>query len=173
MKTRTNLVPMLALALTWDLTQHPTQQAIYSSVKIPAGTKLAARGFHLLGLATSGLVVPARAGDTTIHVRSTAGMSVGDTIDVDGETRKIANIGTAAGNTTTLWQPLPDGPVITIPAGATSVKVRNVNGFVVGDKLTVGNPANRETVTITANSPSRRTNDRARRRVVHLDTDSG
>ena len=27
----------------WTLTQHPTQQAIFSSVKIPAGTKLAAR----------------------------------------------------------------------------------------------------------------------------------
>jgi non-reducing end alpha-L-arabinofuranosidase len=29
----------------WTLTQHPTQQPIFSSVKIPAGTKLAARGF--------------------------------------------------------------------------------------------------------------------------------
>ena len=36
------------------------------------------------------------------------------------ETRKIASVGTAAGATTTLWQPLPDGPVITIPAGSAS-----------------------------------------------------
>jgi len=35
-------------------------------------------------------------------------------------------------------------------AGATNIKVRNVNGFVVGDKLTIGTPANQETVTITA-----------------------
>src|SRR5450759_2925822 len=30
----------------WTLTQHPTQQAIFSAVKIPAGTKLAAGGFY-------------------------------------------------------------------------------------------------------------------------------
>ena len=67
----------------WTLTEHPTQQAIFSTVKIPAGTKLAAHGFYLLGLSNSGLAVPARAGDTTIHVRSTTGMSVGDTIEID------------------------------------------------------------------------------------------
>jgi hypothetical protein len=109
----------------WTLTQHPTQQAILSSVKIPAGTKLAAKGLYLLGLANSGLAVPAKKGDTTIHVRSTEGMSAGDTIEVDSgsavETRKIASPGTAAGNSTTVWQPLPDGPVITIPAGSTNV----------------------------------------------------
>jgi hypothetical protein len=66
-------------------------------VKIPAGTKLAAGGFYLLGLSNSGLAVPARAGDTTIHVRSTTGMSAGDTISIDTgsnvETRKIASSG--------------------------------------------------------------------------------
>ncbi len=89
----------------WSLTEHPTQQAIFSTVKIPAGTKLAAGGFYLLGLSNSGLVVPARAGDTTIHVRSMTGMSVGDTVSIDtgsdAETRKIAKIGTAASNHTT------------------------------------------------------------------------
>ena len=109
----------------WALTEHPAQQPVFSSVKIPSGTKLAAHAFYLLGLSTSGLAVPAHQGDTTIHVRSTAGMSVGDTVEIDSgagvETRKIASLGTAAGNSTTLWQPLPDGPVITIPAGSTNV----------------------------------------------------
>src|SRR5215471_6694711 len=45
----------------WTLTQHQTQQAIFSSVTIPAGTKLASHGFYLLGLSTSGLAAPARA----------------------------------------------------------------------------------------------------------------
>src|SRR5205085_5764183 len=63
----------------WTLTEHPAQQAIFSTVKIPTGTKLAAGGFYLLGLSNSGLVVPARAGDSTIYVRSTVEMSVGDT----------------------------------------------------------------------------------------------
>ena len=109
----------------WTLTQHPIAQPIFSTVKIPSGTKLAAHGFYLLGLANSGLAVPAKKGDTTIHVRSITGMNVGDTIEIDTgsavEKRKIATVGTAAGNSTTLWQPLPDGPVITISPGSTSV----------------------------------------------------
>jgi hypothetical protein len=130
----------------WTLTEHPAQQTIFSTVKIPAGTKLAAQGFYLLGLSNSGLAVAARTGDTTVHVRSTAGMSAGDTISIGTgsnlETHKIASIGTAASNHTTLWQPLPEGPVITIPAGSTHVPVASVSGFVVGEKIALGYGAN-------------------------------
>jgi hypothetical protein len=126
----------------WTLTEHPAQQPIFSTVKIPAGTKLAAGGFYLLGLSNSGLTVPALAGDTIIHVRSTTGISAGDTISIDGganmETRKIVSIGTAASNHTTVWQPLPEGPVITIPAGSTNVPVTSTAGFVVGEKIALG-----------------------------------
>jgi Alpha-L-arabinofuranosidase B, catalytic/Lamin Tail Domain len=126
----------------WTLTQHQTQQAMFSTVKIPAGQKLAAGGFYLLGLSNSGLAAPARKGDTGISVRSTTGMNVGDSIGIDTgggvETRKIASVGTAAGSSTTLWQPLPDGPVITIPAGSTNVPVTSVAGFVVGEKIALG-----------------------------------
>ncbi len=126
----------------WTLTEHPAQQAIFSAVKISAGTRLASHGFYLLGLANSGLVIPAHAGDSTIYVRSTTGMSAGDTISIDIgaglETRKIASIGTAAANHTTLWQPLPDGPVITIPAGSTNVPVTSTTGFVAGQKIALG-----------------------------------
>ena len=93
----------------WTLTHHATQLPIFSSVKIPAGTKLAAHGFYLLGLSNSGLAVPAKKGESTIYVRSVAGMSVGDVIEIDNggsvEKRKIANIGTAAG---------PGAPVVNI-----------------------------------------------------------
>jgi hypothetical protein len=96
----------------------------------------------VLGLSNSGLAVPARAGDTTINVRSTTGMTVGDTIGIDtgsnAELRKIVSIETAAGSNTTLWQPLPDGPVITIPAGSTSVPVTSTAGFEVGQKIALG-----------------------------------
>ena len=126
----------------WTLTEHPTQQPIFSTVKIPAGTNLASHGFYLLGLSNSGLAAMARAGDTNIHVRNTDGMSAGDTISIDAgssmETRKIASIGTTAGNSTTLWQPLPDGPVITIPVGSTNVPVTSVAGFEVGQKIAIG-----------------------------------
>jgi hypothetical protein len=126
----------------WTLTEHPTQQDIFSTLRIPAGTKLAAGGFYLLGLSNSGLAVPSHAGDTRIHVRSTTGMSVGDTISIDTgsnlETRQIAGVGAAAGSNTTLWQPLPDGPVITIPVGSTNVPVTSTSGFVVGEKIALG-----------------------------------
>ncbi|NLH42740.1 MAG: alpha-N-arabinofuranosidase [Planctomycetes bacterium] len=145
----------------WTLTQHPTQMPFFSSVKIPAGTKLAGKGFYLLGLSNSGLAVPAKKGDTTLYVRSTDGMSVGDTIEIGAgsaaETRKIASIqapappaapaggpggfgGPRGGprGQTTVWQPLPDGPVITIPAGSTNIPVTSVNGFEVGQKMAIG-----------------------------------
>ena len=135
----------------WTLTQHPTQQAIFSNVKVPAGPKLAAHGFYLLGLSNSGLAVPAHKGDTTIYVRSTAGINVGDTIAIDAgagaETRKIASLGTAAGAGTTLWQPLPEGPIITIPAGSTNVPFTapgggrggtGPTGFEAGQKIALG-----------------------------------
>ena len=139
----------------WTLTEHATQQAIFSNVKIPAGTKLGDRGFYVLGLSNSGLVAEARKGAATIHVRSTTGMTVGDTLMIDTgaatETRTIASLGTPAANSTTLWQPLPDGPVMTIPVGSTSVPVTNVPvtnapGFVVGEKIGLGYGATYPTV---------------------------
>ena len=131
----------------WTLVEHPIQQPIFSSVKLPPRTMLAAKSFYLLGLANSGLAAEARRGDTTIYVRSTTGMTVGDVIEIDTgrgttmEPRKIVSLGTPAGASTTVWQPLPDGPVITIPAGSTSVPVTSVAGFVVGEKVAIGSGA--------------------------------
>jgi len=126
----------------WTLTEHPTQQAIFSRVAIPAGTRLRGGNFYLFGLSNSGLAVQARPGDSTIHVRNTTGMSAGDTLSIDTgssvETRRIASIGQAAGSRTTLWQPLPDGPVITVPVGSTNVPVASVSGLVVGEKVAIG-----------------------------------
>jgi non-reducing end alpha-L-arabinofuranosidase len=153
----------------WTFTHHQTQLPIFSSVKIPGGTKLAARGFYLLGLSNSGLAVPAKKGESVIYVRSTTGMSVGDAIEIDNgssqEIHKIAVIGTAAGlgaprspsqsgggrpvepgTTTTVWQPLPDGPVITIPKGSTNISVTSVDGFEVGQKMAIGYGATYPTV---------------------------
>ncbi len=126
----------------WTLTEHPPQQPIFSTVKIPARTTLAAGGFYLLGLSNSGLAAPVRAGDAIIHVRSTTGMKVGDTIEIgtgsNKETRKIQSIGTAASSSTTLWQPLPEGPVIKLPVGSNNVPVTRVDGFAVGEKIAIG-----------------------------------
>ncbi len=138
----------------WTVTHHASPLPVFSSVKIPAGTSLAAKGFYLIGLSTSGLSVPASVGDATIYIRSVAGMNTGDTITIGSgagaETRKIASVGTAAGAATTLWQPLPEGPVITIPAGSTNVPYTGVGGgrgapeqpmFQVGQKVAIGHGA--------------------------------
>jgi non-reducing end alpha-L-arabinofuranosidase len=126
----------------WTLTEHPAAQAVFSTVKIPAGTMLAASGFYLLGLSNSGLAAPARPGDSILHVRNTDGMSIGNTITIGTgssiETRKIASLGTAATNHTTLWQPLPEGPVITIPVGSTNVPVESASGFAASQKIGLG-----------------------------------
>jgi len=47
---------------------------------------------------------------------------------------------------TTLWQPLPDGPVITIPAGSTNIPVTGTEGFKVGQKMAIGHGATYPTV---------------------------
>jgi hypothetical protein len=126
----------------WTFAQHAAREPLFSTVKIPADTRLAPHGFYVLGLSDSGLVLPATPGDTTIHVRNVDGVKPGDTIAVgsgrDRETRKVVRVGTPAGEATPLWQPLPDGPIITIPAGSTSVPVTTTKGFAVGDTLALG-----------------------------------
>lgn len=151
----------------WTLTQHQTQLPVFSSIKIPAGTKLAARSFYLMGLSTTGLAVPAQKGESTIFVRSTTGLSVGDVVEIGTgsaiEKRKIAVITnppapaadqsgnpfrrrSAPGTPTTVWQPLPDGPVITIPAGSKNIPVTATDGFEVGQKMAIGYGATYPTV---------------------------
>jgi hypothetical protein len=80
----------------WTLTEHPAQQPIFSTVTVPAGTKLAGHGFYLLGLANSGLAAPASAGDTTIYLRNTSGLATGQQVQIGtgpaAETRTISHI---------------------------------------------------------------------------------
>ncbi len=141
----------------WSLTQHATQLPVFSSIKIPAKTILAPRSFYLLGLSNSGLAVPVQMGESTLYVRNARGMSVGDEIKIGSgtsiEARMITNIQVpnepeenapfarfrrGIPGLTTIWQPLPDGPVITFPAGSNSISVASVDGFEVGQKMAIG-----------------------------------
>jgi Alpha-L-arabinofuranosidase B, catalytic/Concanavalin A-like lectin/glucanases superfamily/Lamin Tail Domain/NPCBM-associated, NEW3 domain of alpha-galactosidase len=80
----------------WTLTEHPTQQPVFSTVTIPAGTRLASHHYYLLGQSSSGLAAPARAGDSTINVSSTAGLAPGQQVRIgtgpNAETRTIAAV---------------------------------------------------------------------------------
>ncbi len=86
----------------WTLTEHPAQQPVFGSVTVPARTRLAGHGFYLLGLSNSGLAAPASAGDSTINLRSTAGLAPGQQVRLGtgsaAETRTIAQV-TNAGAT--------------------------------------------------------------------------
>jgi len=51
---------------------------------------------------------------------------------------------------TPLWQPLPDGPIITVPTGSSNVPVTSTSGFTVGQKLALGFGDTFETARVTA-----------------------
>ena len=53
----------------WTLTEHPTQEAIFSSVKIPGGTQLAAKGTTCVWPRQQGWQSRRRQGDSTINVQ--------------------------------------------------------------------------------------------------------
>ena len=80
----------------WTLTEHPAQQPVFSTVTVPAGTRLAGHQFYLLGLSNSGLATPAAAGDTTLNLSNTAGLAPGQQVTVGSgsaaETRTITHI---------------------------------------------------------------------------------
>jgi non-reducing end alpha-L-arabinofuranosidase len=133
----------------WTLVHAQSQWAPVTLATIPSGTKLAAGAFYLLGLSTSGLAAPAIPGDTILSVRSTAGLEAGHPIDIDGETRTIVAVGSAAA-TTTVFAPVSTGPWITIPAGSSRVPVTNAAGFAVGEKVGIDIGGQYEVATVTA-----------------------
>ncbi|HEX5192630.1 MAG TPA: arabinofuranosidase catalytic domain-containing protein [Solirubrobacteraceae bacterium] len=81
---------------SWSLTEHAATQPVDSTITIPPGTSLAAGKTYLLGLSASGLATPVKAGASTISLRSTTGLKVGDKIQIgagaDAETRTITAI---------------------------------------------------------------------------------
>jgi non-reducing end alpha-L-arabinofuranosidase len=134
----------------WTLVHTPSEWAPLKLATIPAGTKLAAEGFFLLGLSGSGLAAPASAGETTIHVRSTTGFAVGRTIAIGGETRTVTGVGTAAAPMTTVFVPVSTGPWLTFPAGSTNLPVTSATAFEVGQKIGIDLGGNDEIATVTA-----------------------
>jgi hypothetical protein len=119
----------------WTVINTPGQWAPVVLATIPPGTRLAGGQYYLLGLSTSGLTAPARAGDITIQVRSTAGLSVGQRVDIDGEGRTLTGVATPSAAMTTVFIPVSSGPWITIEAGSSNLPVANATGFEAGQKV--------------------------------------
>jgi hypothetical protein len=134
----------------WTLINTMSQWAPVKLATIPAGTKLAAHSFYLLGLSSSGLAAPASPGVNTINVRGTTGFEAGQKIDIDGETRTVANVGTAATAMTTVFIPVSTGPWLTIPDGSANLPVTSADGFKVGQKIGIDIGGNYELATVTA-----------------------
>ena len=134
----------------WTLINTQSQWAPVKAATIPAGTKLAPGAFYLLGLSGSGLSAPATKGAIAINVRSTTGFEVGQKIEIEGETRSIASVGTATSAMTTVFIPVSTGPWLTIPAGSTNLPITNITGFEVGQKIGIDIGGKYEVATVTA-----------------------
>ena len=133
----------------WSIINTKSEWAPVKLATIPAGTKLASKGFYLLGLSSTGLATPASANSRIINVLSTTGFENGQKINIGGETRTIENLGTPATAMTTLFIPVSTGPFLTFPAGTTNLPVTNAAGFVVGQKIGIDIGGNYEIATVT------------------------
>lgn len=134
----------------WTLLHTPSQWATIQVASVPAGTHLAPHAFYLLGLATSGLAAPAKAGTNALSLRSVVGLLAGQTIDVEGERRTLVTIGGAATAPTTVFTPVSTGPRLTIPAGSSVLPVASTAGFEVGQKIGIDLGGQYEIATVKA-----------------------
>lgn len=134
----------------WSLVSTQSEWAPVTLAVVPQGTSLAPHDFYLLRLSDSGLAAPARAGTKTVYVRSTAGFAAGQKIEIDGEPRAIATVGTQAAPMTIVFVPVSTGPWLTIPAGSTKLFVVSTEGFEVGQKIDMDIGGNNELATVTA-----------------------
>jgi hypothetical protein len=134
----------------WSLINTRSMWAPVKLVTIPAGTKIAPRGFYLLGLSGSGLAAPAREGENSINVLNTKGFGTGQTINIEGELNTIVDVGTAASPMAVIFVPVSTGPWLTIPAGSTNMPVTDAEGFEAGQKIGIDIGGSYEEATVTA-----------------------
>lgn len=134
----------------WSLISTPSQWASVKLANIPDGTKLAAHGFYLLGLSSSGLAAPSSPGATVVNVRSTNGFEAGQKINIDGELRTVTSVGTAATPMTTVFIPVSTGPWLKFPVSTKNLPVASAAGFEVGQTIAIDIGGNLEVATVTA-----------------------
>ena len=148
----------------WTVRQHAANVPAFSDIEVPSGTKLAPKAFYVLGMAGSGLAVDAAKGDDVIYVRSVEGIQPGDVIGIGKEKYTVKAVNAPApeppapgrnpfgrgfqpaGAPTTVWQPLPGGHGIEIPAGSTNIPVTSTAHFQVGQKMAIGYGTDRPAV---------------------------
>jgi hypothetical protein len=145
-----NAGPRVVDVSGWRLINTRTWSAPVTLAVIAAGTTIAPGSHYLLGLANSGLAAPAVPGATTVNLRSTAGLSPGAGIDIDGESRGVKSAGTAATAPTKVFINVSTGPWLDFPAGTTNLPVHSAEGFAVGEKISIDLGGNTEIATVTS-----------------------
>lgn len=134
----------------WNLISTQSGWAPVKLATLPAGTKIAPKGFYLLGLSTSGLLAPAVLGSNTINVQSIAGLEAGQSISINGEVNTIAAVGTAALPASTIYIPVSTSARLTFPIGTTTLPVSSAAGFKTGEKVGIDLGGKYEVATVTA-----------------------
>ncbi len=74
----------------------------------------------------------------------------GQQISIDGESRVVKSVGSAATGADDGLHPGIDRPWLTVPAGSTNIPVMNAAGFAVGQKIGIDAGGHHEIVTVTA-----------------------
>ena len=133
----------------WTLINTRREWAPVTLATIPEGANLPPNGYYLLRLANSGLAAPANRGETVIRVLNTDGFEAGQQIEIGGEMHRIKSVGTAASEMALVYVPVPTGPWLTIPRGATNLPVTDASGFEVGQKIGIDLGGNYEEATVT------------------------
>ena len=134
----------------WRLLNTRTWSSAVTLTSIPAGTTVAPSAHYLLGLANSGLAAPVVAGATTVTLRSTADLSPGAAIDIDGESRVVKSAGAAATTPTKVFINVSTGPWLQFTAGTTNLPVHSADGFAVGQKIGIDLGGDFEIATVTS-----------------------
>jgi hypothetical protein len=134
----------------WTLVNTRSEWAPVKLATIPSGTTIAAKGYYLLALAGTGLAAPAQKGDSLLNVVNVDGLTAGQEIHIEGETRRIARVGTAATAMTTVFIPVSTGPWLKVAAGSNNLPVASAAGFEVGQKVGIDVGGSFELATITA-----------------------
>jgi hypothetical protein len=134
----------------WSLINTKSEWAPVTLTNIPAETRIAPKGFYLLGLAGSGLASPANKGENNIKVPNAEGFRAGQQVVIGGEAMNISKVGTPASPMTIVFVPVSTGPWFYVPAGSTNIPVVSAEGFKVGEKIGIDLGGNYEEATVTS-----------------------
>ncbi len=131
-----------------ELVVRRSGSAPVKALTFPKGTFVRPGAYLTIDQGASAVTAPAAAGSDEVNLLYD--LSALDKVEIGGTQYGIVRRGTPAGEFTTVFTPVSTGPWMTVPAGATSVPVASVAGFVPGEKMGIGLGGEFEVVTVTS-----------------------